>query len=165
MWIRKTITQLNACFSSHYVMLQSDCMATTTPAVTTVHSDYMVTTTVTVQSPQFSPWDSDYWTLTTKHTHHWPGIYYLGANEMATGHPAGNCTLSTWALTRYTKTQSLCRDEVGKDTWFCSWQQVPQAGQNIVTTSAWTSLRASFQHSHPIINTYLSRCWQACVSK
>ena len=105
--IRKTITQPNACFSSHYVMLQSDCMATTTPAVTTVHSDSVPETAVTTVHSDSVPE-----TVTTGHwlqNTHSTDIYYLGANvEMATRHPLGNCTLSTWVLTRYTKTHSHC---------------------------------------------------------
>ena len=63
---------------------------------------------------------------------------------LAIRHLVGNIIITTWAPTRYTITQSLCRNQGGTDTqyfFFCSPRLVPHAGQSLATTWSMPCLR------------------------
>ena len=87
----------------------------------TRHSDYTVTITVTMQSLFSSPRHCDYWTVTTSDTHviRYPLPWGLCRN-LSTRHLVGNC-MSPHGKTLDTRyIQSLCRNQGGTDTRFCS---------------------------------------------
>ena len=99
-----------------------------------------VTTTVTAYSLFSIPQHRDYWAVTTLDSHaiRYPLPWGLCRN-LSTRHLVGNCTVTTWMTlgTRYT--QSLCRNQGGTDTWFCSLPLVPLLGERIATTSSLSS--------------------------
>ena len=68
----------------------------------TRHSDYTVTTTVTMWSLFSSPWHCDYLTVTTSDTNviRYPLPWGLYRN-LSTRHLVGNSTVTTWEDTRY----------------------------------------------------------------
>ena len=106
----------------------------------TRHSDYTVTTTVTMWSLFSSPRHHDYWAVTTSDTHviRYPLPWGLSRN-LSTRHLVGNCTVTTWKTLGNWYTKSLCRNQGGTDKRFCSLPQVSLVGKQIVTTSSLSS--------------------------
>ena len=87
----------------------------------TRHSDYTVTTTVTMQSLFSSPRHRDCWTVTTSDTHviRYPLLWDLCRN-LSTRHLVGNWQSLHGKTLDTHYTQSLCRNQGGTDTRFCS---------------------------------------------
>ena len=77
-------------------------------------------------------------TMTTSETHiiRYP-IPWGQCRNPSTRLLVGKCMVTTWEYTRYLlHTQSLCRNQGGTDTRFCSLPLVPLAGERIITTSS-----------------------------
>ena len=106
-----TCQQLHPFATMVYIMIMVHTTSvhskTPIPSVTTLHCDYMVTTTVTMKSLLPNPWCSDYWTVAASHT---PGTGYSlpwgQCRNLATRHLVDNNTVTTWATTRYPITHS-----------------------------------------------------------